>query len=50
MTPIDSTNDRNIQLFKATFTHYQSSCASKKKTLTCLIFTVILETFPKLGG
>ena len=49
MTPIDSGNDRNIcvELFKATLT---MKLRIKKTTSNCLIFTVILETFPKFGG
>ena len=38
MTSIDSTNDQNIrvELFKSTFTHKQSSYASKEKLETGL--------------
>ena len=53
MTAIDSINDQNIcaELLKLHL-HINDffDAYIKEKTLNCLIFTVMLEAFPKFGG
>ena len=52
MTPMDSTNDPNIcvELFKATFTHWRSNYASKKKFGTALDSLLFYKHFRNLEG
>ena len=52
MTPIDSTNDQNmcVELFKTTFTHWRSNCASKKKLGTALSSLFYKKHFQNLEG